>query len=620
MGGYHTEYEGSKSYGLSNNYNSGGTFLGFDATYRVTPSEIGVSTDPRTSNQLKAVSDKISSGTNIVEVSGITMQQLDYMPKQQFTELNRLRKLTGVDLTFHGPLVEPTGVIEGRWDESQRQQVENQMVSAVERGQQLDSDGNVVITFHASNGLQEPKTVVKGENGKEETVALGIINERAGEIRAISKSKQNWLLDDKKDINNELKRINEESWRSSLSNIGFETLRAKQYLGEALRGDENAALESTGEAKSIPELYKLSKDSPEKYEKIIEGLGKTVPQIAQALQNKVSQVSNSEIFLRNSYTSFQELFNMAYESAKKNAEKGQTKDLQMLDKYRKEAKEDLKDPTKVIEFERKLEEGLRVLDSIESPQIYRKLDEFAIEKAAETFGNTAFRAFKHFEKEGKKSPIISIENPPVGMGITRAEDLKKLIEEARDVFVENAKKTGMNEGKAKEQAAKLIGATWDVGHINLLRKYGYDEKDIVKQTETIAPFVKHVHLSDNFGLEHTELPMGMGNVPTKKHMELIAKYNKTAKKIVETGGWYQWFQKTPLRETFEAFGSPIYGMKMSPTWNQTPGLLSGSYNAGYGLNPDIHHQMYGAGFSNLPVELGGQTGGGRNRLSGAPME
>ena len=57
----------------------------------------------------------------------------------------------------------------------------------------------------------------------------------------------------------------------------------------------------------------------------------------------------------------------------------------------------------------------------------------------------------------------------------------------------------------------------------MLRKEGYSEKDIVKQTEIIAPFVKHVHLSDNFGFEHTELPMGMGNVPLKEIMEKLQK-------------------------------------------------------------------------------------------------
>ena len=154
----------------------------------------------------------------------------------------------------------------------------------------------------------------------------------------------------------------------------------------------------------------------------------------------------------------------------------------------------------------------------------------------------------------------------------------------------------------------------------MIRKFGYEAKDVVKETKIIAPYVKHVHLSDNFGLEHTELPMGMGNVPTKKMMGLIDKYNKQAKKIVETGGpWYQFFQRSPLRDTFEAFGTPVFGDTTGPYWNQISST-TGGYGVGFGnILPDVNFQTYGAGFSNLPPELGGQMGG-RSRMSGAPIE
>ena len=131
--------------------------------------------------------------------------------------------------------------------------------------------------------------------------------------------------------------------------------------------------------------------------------------------------------------------------------------------------------------------------------------------------------------------------------------------------------------------------------------------------------VKHVHLSDNFGMEHTELPMGMGNVPTKAHMDILDKYNNKLKKVVETGTWYQYFKTPPLAETFSALGSPVYSMQMGPSWNNVYGRTTSGYFSGYGMNPDIHHSIYGSGFSNLPVELGGQMQG-RSRMSGNPME
>jgi len=203
--------------------------------------------------------------------------------------------------------------------------------------------------------------------------------------------------------------------------------------------------------------------------------------------------------------------------------------------------------------------------------------------------------------------------------LSTAEDLRDLVKKAREEFAEQAvKKLNISKSEAQKQAEKLIGVTWDVGHINMLRGRGYEEKHLIEQTKKIAPFVKHVHLSDNFGLEHTELPMGMGNVPTKKMLDLIHEYNKKVKKIVETGDWFQPFKTTPFRETLAAFGSPTYGID-APYWNQI-GYASGSYFAGQGAtNPPIHHSIWGSGFSNLPIELGGQMAG-RSRVSGAPIE
>lgn len=91
----------------------------------------------------------------------------------------------------------------------------------------------------------------------------------------------------------------------------------------------------------------------------------------------------------------------------------------------------------------------------------------------------------------------------------------------------------MDKEKAVEAANNHIGVTWDVGHINMIRKFGYDQSDVVKETKKVADMVKHVHLSDNFGFEHTELPMGMGNVPTKEHLEAIGEKVKKMKKLLK---------------------------------------------------------------------------------------
>ena len=47
----------------------------------------------------------------------------------------------------------------------------------------------------------------------------------------------------------------------------------------------------------------------------------------------------------------------------------------------------------------------------------------------------------------------------------------------------------------------------------------------------------------------------------------------------------------------------------------------GKYGLGYGPTlPEQHFAMYGGGFSNLPLELGGQVPGDRSRFAGTPNQ
>ena len=155
----------------------------------------------------------------------------------------------------------------------------------------------------------------------------------------------------------------------------------------------------------------------------------------------------------------------------------------------------------------------------------------------------------------------------------------------------------------------------------MLRKTGFNEKDLIEETKKIAPLVKHVHLTDNFGYSDSHLAPGMGNVPIKKILKELEKTGRLdeMRKIVEAGGFVQHFKQSPHSWTLQAMGSPIYGMKEGPSWNHSV-VPSGGYFGGYGtLNPQQHHSIYGAGFTTMPVELGGQMQGGQSRFDGAPM-
>src|SRR3989344_8765487 len=109
--GYKTNYVIEDIYqgGFSSlNPDYGSAFLGYHEAIK----NIGVSTDPRTANILKEVSDKIAPGQKVVELSlGIFPDvPIEAIPKQHLREVSRLSKLTGVDMTVHGPLIEPSGL------------------------------------------------------------------------------------------------------------------------------------------------------------------------------------------------------------------------------------------------------------------------------------------------------------------------------------------------------------------------------------------------------------------------------------------------------------------------------------------------------------------------------
>lgn len=202
-------------------------------------------------------------------------------------------------------------------------------------------------------------------------------------------------------------------------------------------------------------------------------------------------------------------------------------------------------------------------------------------------------------------------------------ELADLIKESREAFVKKARAEGISESQARDAANKLIGATWDIGHLNLMRKQGFEEKGIKEETKQIAPFVKHVHLTDNFGFTDSHLPPGMGNVPVKAILQELEKAGYKGKEIVEAGGFVSQFKTSPTPYVLEAFGSPIYGMQMPPFWNQVRNAygVPAGYSSGYGLMlPEQHMGIYGAGFASIPMDLGGATPGKGQRFSGTPME
>ncbi|MFH1521633.1 MAG: hypothetical protein ABIF18_01615 [archaeon] len=660
---YESFYGGGPS-SLSPDY---GNFTG----YRMSAAQLGFPGSIQTANQLGETVNAIKHGTKAFEVSMLTSDVAETIPKQHFAEMKALMKLSGVKPSVHGPMIDAAGFDEkGNWGNGfGREDAERRMFDTLEKASLLDSNGNVPVVFHSSAGTPGAEfRPGKKEWGEEENVMQrgAMINRETGAAQAIKREYKlrpehpELLEKEKGPLRDSEGRIMTDStgriktkhfkgrpagllfsaestigaanlgdWEEKLMGVAQMNKHAEEIMGSAptnLRGYENAAIGSV-EKKEIFEIDAEGRpikklpwfDSGEK-----EGQ-------AQAY----SQIRKAGLFLENAELSFKGAFHQAY----KYGDDNQKKALKALSTdYAKK----LKASSEVLDLggghgglnilgpanrSHLITESLNELRKITDPErggkipeVYQESNAFAMDKAAETFGNLAKKSYDKLG--GKKAPVLAIEPFHPGAGLFETKDMKKLVEKSRDIFSKQlVEEKGLSKKEADKIAESKIGVTWDVGHINMIKKYGFTDKDVIKQTKLIAPMVKHVHLTDNFGYADTHLAPGMGNVPIKGILEELEKTGRLdeMRKITEAGAFVQHFKKSPHALTMAAFGSPIYGMKSAPYWNQVMDV-QGSYFGGYGtINPSQHHSMYGSGFTTMPIELGGQMPGGQSRFGGAPM-
>jgi len=584
--------------------------------YTLSASRIGAPTKPDTANQIAEVTARLNEGMTTVEMGVLGPEVFETIPKQQFKEMNQLARLTGSEITVHAPLVDPAGFSqEGHWSEANREEAERRLTDIMLRSHQLNEKGNVPVTIH-STATQIPAWTMQKTSPEGGKSMMVIINKDTGEAAAVRREEKHFPGEKSWSMQRQLEDKNKEVWENMSHQADYYQERAAALMG------------------GIKEL-EARRDVIEIFSKSGEELTPEEQQRKEILQNRrKSYLEQANRYLEYADRFVREGYNLVHkyeaDPKKKKILEAESEDYGKYVQLRNELAERRKggvDPTdrelreineKGIKSSEKVLDGLRRCD----PKIYVPIEEFSIDKSAETIGNVAFNAFSKYKE---KAPIIALENVFPEMPFSTADQLRNLVEASRDEFVERAvnspdPKIKLKREDAEKMADKLIGVTWDVGHINLLRKAGYAEQEIVEQTKKIAPYVKKMHITDNFGYADTHLAPGMGNVPIKKIMEEMEKAGYSGKSIMEAGGFVQHFKTSPHPYALEALGAPIYSESSSPAFGAARGA-AGSYFSGYGpFLPEQNFSMYGTGFSGLPSELGGQIPGRQSRLSGTPVD
>ncbi len=604
MTSYESIYPGA-TYLLDPSYN----FMG----YRVDSGNIGATTSIQTANQLKEVSNLLNQGYKETEVSVINADVFEMMPEDHLKEINRLNKLTGATSSVHAPLVEPSGFTEQGWSEENRELAEIQLKEFISRSHDLDPQGNIPVTIHStqipgSERIPESHKLVRpDEKGKGPIYGRIIaVDQESGQFIPLRREKmfrpggspegKIYTPEERLEIANASK------FTSTITNLAFYKKEADEIL--------------------VPTYAQLAG---------IMAKDKITQEDFQKNQGAIEKMSRANLFLENVEMSFRNFYEQIAKYGDEEAKKQMQEISQNWAEKQKLIQQKMReDPIKAqIEIpiikSNLLDDSMRKIQEMEMPdkngkshmpEFYKKAEEFATNKASETFSEVALNAYKKF---GDTAPIVSIENPPYGSAISSGKDLKNLIVVTRKKFADKLVNEGKSRTEAEKAASKLIGATWDTSHINMIRKQGFDKNQIVRETKDIAPFVKHLHFNDNFGSTHTDLPPGMGSVPMKDVLKELEKEKFKGKRIFEGGNFFQHFRTSPFPYILESTGSPMYEMGGSPYWNQV-GTPAGYYNERGSLNPGIHHRLYGSRFETLPLELGGNVAGNQGRFSGTPNQ
>ena len=608
-----------------------------DTDLRLAFSRQGAPTSPQTPNQIGEMGRLLNSGMKNVEVGALQTETFETIPKQHFEEMRRLAKLTDSNVSIHAPLVDPAGFTQQGWNEENREESERYIRSVIDKAHELNPDGNIPVNMHTTLGVPGSTTVIK--DGKEVEQVMHAVDQEKGQLIPLKREELEYIDRTKVWTPQErLENLNQTSWdQEQLQLMSYQKAKQElEHMNNRITRDPlwlELNVEARNEAGGHGSMPNERKAELQRMKAQIELNNRQIAEHDQHLISGLNNLHHKYVKYRGEPESNEERVIFRKIDQRLGATRKEYTDFR--ENYRKEIQKLLakraKDKISEAEFFAKKGELdmtsskvhdhiLSDLSQLPAPEFYIPAEEFTKKKAIETFSNVASDAYK---KYGDKAPLLALENFMPTTVLSRAEGMRDLIKKTRDETAKKiAEKKKIPLDQAKKAASQIVAATWDVGHIHQLKKQGFTEKELLEETEKIAPYVKHIHLTDNFGYSDAHLPLGMGDVPIKEHLKRLNKGpGKDAAGIVESGAFPAHFKQSPLPQTLEYLESPVYSYSAGPTWADARDMYA-SYLVGYGdILPEKHFDtFFGGGFSRLPKELGGQSGGNRSRFAGTPNQ
>jgi hypothetical protein len=238
----------------------------------------------------------------------------------------------------------------------------------------------------------------------------------------------------------------------------------------------------------------------------------------------------------------------------------------------------------------------------EKTRSHVEIREYGVQKEADTIARAAINLKDLTKKKKLKDPLwVAPENWYEGFHGSHPQEMKEVIQESRKRMVKLLTSPKLknevtekmeenkicNKGMSKSHAEKLaedhIRATFDIGHLNVWRKYhkGTEKEFDNWMKENVKDLVDnniigHVHLSDNFGFYDEHVELGEGNAPLQDFMKILKEKGYKGKMIVEPGGQRK-DQTHRIWTSAMKFGqSPVYRIdSSSKTWTDVEGSYFG---------------------------------------------
>jgi len=525
--------------------------------------------------------------------------------KTERQEMKELARVNEVNVTVHatpnmgGGGASFSGFTGQAFSDEARQRAVDEMGRTSEFAADVTGGGPVVLHMDGfqrpvySAGEKEGENIRHFEKYKEEEkkTPLMFVDDKTGQIAQVSRQdelhiavrdeKGNYVREDdgklkmetktfediQKDFENETPEVKEKN--GNMLNYFFRKSREGQLIDLESRRYEH--MERANRAKQLQERYGTML---EEYESTVKH--SKDPERATEFLNKM--ISKGEI-------------GMGISGIKE------------LEEVREDPKKYLEEKENHYRNERMVWEGGASSDQRQAKEFQKNMDSFkdittyGVEKEADTIARSAMGALEiEKKKKLKESLWVAPENWAVEMYGSHPKEYKKIIVKSRERMTELLQQNkGMGKEQAKRVAEDHIRGTFDIGHLNMWKKYFKgDEKGFAKwMDKNVRGLVKdkiigHVHLSDNFGYQDEHIEMGEGNAPLQEFFKILKEEGFEGTIVAEPGGQREGQLHRAWTSALELGGSPIYRIDAtSKDWTdiggsyfgrtQSPNFMVGDY-------------------------------------------